>query len=44
MIFVVGSRNAGKAQAILDRMKEPWYRIGQLVDAKRGAKQRVVYR
>ncbi len=44
MIFVVGARNASKAQSVLDRMSEPWYRIGQLTPARRGARAKVIYR
>ncbi|MCX6622342.1 MAG: phosphoribosylformylglycinamidine cyclo-ligase [Acidobacteria bacterium] len=44
MIFVVGARNATKAQAVLDRMSEPCYRIGHLAPAPRAAKAKVIYR
>lgn len=44
MIFVVGARHAARAQAVLDKLREPWYSIGQLVPAPRGAKAKVIYR
>jgi phosphoribosylformylglycinamidine cyclo-ligase len=41
MIFVVSPRHLSKATGLLDRLKEPWHRIGEVVRA-RGP--RVVYR
>lgn len=44
MIFVVGARNAARAQSVLAKMGEPCYRIGQLATAPRGVKAKVIYR
>lgn len=43
MILVVGKRDVAKAQRILDRLGETWYRIGAVIKAPRG-KGRVIYR
>jgi phosphoribosylformylglycinamidine cyclo-ligase len=43
MILVIGKRDSGKAKRLLDRMGEPWYRIGTVIKAPRG-KSRVIYR
>lgn len=42
MIFVVGNRDAAKARKLLDRMKEPHYVIGEVIETK-PRKPRVVY-
>jgi phosphoribosylformylglycinamidine cyclo-ligase len=41
MIFVVGAKQRAKARRLLDKLKEPHYEIGAVIEAKRGA--RVVY-
>ena len=42
MIFVIGKRDLAKARKLLDRIKEPHYTIGEVIDRpKRGS--RVVY-
>jgi phosphoribosylformylglycinamidine cyclo-ligase len=40
MIFVIAERDLAKATRILDKLKEPWYRIGSVVRARR---ERVIY-
>lgn len=44
MILAVGEADAGKAERVLNRLREPHLRIGQVVRAPRGAKSRVIYR
>ncbi len=43
MILVVAERDAARACKTLDRLREPWRRIGRVVPLKRGAKSRVTY-
>lgn len=43
MILAVSSRRAGEAGKILDRLGEPWYRIGAVIELRRGRKPKVVY-
>jgi phosphoribosylformylglycinamidine cyclo-ligase len=43
MIFVVPARSAGKAEAVLSKLGEAPFRIGQVTDQKRG-RARVEYR
>jgi phosphoribosylformylglycinamidine cyclo-ligase len=40
MIFVIAEGDLAKATRILDKLKEPWYRIGSVVRARR---ERVIY-
>lgn len=42
MILVVSARKAGEAEKILSLLKEPFYKIGQIIKRTRGAK--VIYR
>jgi phosphoribosylformylglycinamidine cyclo-ligase len=43
MVLVVAPRGLLRAYRILDGLKETFYRIGRVVAAKRGARQRVLY-
>jgi phosphoribosylformylglycinamidine cyclo-ligase len=43
MILAVPARSAGRAEAVLSKMREPAFRIGSVVAARRG-RPRVEYR
>jgi phosphoribosylformylglycinamidine cyclo-ligase len=44
MIFFIAARDVARATKILDRLKEPWYRIGEVVKLKSARAERVVYK
>jgi phosphoribosylformylglycinamidine cyclo-ligase len=44
MIFAVSRKRADEAEALLTKLKEPFYRIGRVIDAPGDATVRVVYR
>ena len=43
MILAVGAPQAAKAESVLRKLKQPFYGVGEVVEAKRG-RGRVVYR
>jgi phosphoribosylformylglycinamidine cyclo-ligase len=43
MIFAIGKKDLAAAARVLDKLHEPWYSIGSVMEVKRSSEIRVVY-